>query len=239
MKFPTVINLEEEGHVNPFEAEHNAQNQNTRNSEEDKMKGKIKVFIDHDDRRVNLFQLATAKVISEIFKNYFTFNLAYSSDKQEITKKMKIDPECRFPEIYCFIGKLQSEQGVEANLRLDTLRMDMTRFTFNYHNILTFLFELNQDSRADLENPYQYLSKEDQAQHKKYDALDSDKDVVLMTSVQKFLRDRMPFNWKGYENYDMSFRNVGGSTKNKGKSADGSRVTLDKKVKDEIRKEEL
>ena len=41
--------------------------------------------------------------------------------------------------------------------------------------------------------------------------LAGDQKVAVMEELRKFLNDRMPYNWKGYEGYDMGEGEAGRS----------------------------
>ena len=117
IKFPSIFTIEEKEDV-----EKNSKSKDPQNN-------KLRLYIDHDDKTVDLFQLATMKITSEIFKKYFHFNLAYSSDKKSLQRKTNMQPPMQFPEAFSFIGKMLDQEDPNGdNMKLDTVRMSVEEY---------------------------------------------------------------------------------------------------------------
>ena len=117
IKFPSIFTIEEKEDV-----EKNSKSKDPQNN-------KLRLYIDHDDKTVDLFQLASMKITSEIFKKYFHFNLAYSSDKKSLQRKTNMQPPMQFPEAFSFIGKMLDQEDPNGdNMKLDTVRMSVEEY---------------------------------------------------------------------------------------------------------------
>lgn len=191
VKFPTIMTIEERG-FGISEV----------NDEGDGEK-LIRFWMSHKSKEhADLFQIAMAKIISEIFKKYFFFNVAFQSDKLDIQETTELDPELQFPETFSFIGRIvdddpamnQPDEDGNHNMVLDTLRLDVSEYDYNFHNLVNFYFDVNHNNRRDLFGDQESMK---------------DGSIMNMEDVRKFLRNRMPFNWSGYEDYDMNEGSVG------------------------------